>query len=138
MLTQTALRKNGIALKTSLSDGLPPVGRTPDLITQVIVNLITNAAEEIKEQAKEKIIEITSEQRGPKILITVSDSGKGVSPAQKEHIFDPFFTTKKGSTGIGLSLCYRIITDHGGRIDVDASRWGGARFVIELRIQEGI
>ncbi len=136
-LTRTALRKIGIALKTSLSDGLPPCRADADLITQVIVNLITNAAEEIKEQSEEKIIEITSEQRGSTVRVTVADSGKGVPPAQKEHIFDPFYTTKKGNTGIGLSLCYRIITDHGGKIDVDASRWGGARFVIELRIVEG-
>jgi len=102
------------------------------------VNLLTNAAEEIKDQTKERIIEITSERRGSKIRITVADSGKGVPPAIKERIFDPFYTTKKGNTGIGLSLCYRIITDHGGKIFVDASRWGGARFVIELRIEEEV
>ena len=137
-LTRTALRKNGILLKKSLSEGLPPCRADADLITQVIVNLLTNAAEEIKDQTKERIIEITSERRGSKIRITVADSGKGVTPAIKERIFDPFYTTKKGNTGIGLSLCYRIITDHGGKIFVDASRWGGARFVIELRIEEEV
>ena len=56
----------------------------------------------------------------------------------KEKVFDPFYTTKNGSTGIGLSLSHRIITDHGGSLDVTSSKWGGAEFRIEIPTEKGV
>ncbi|THB75996.1 MAG: sensor histidine kinase, partial [Desulfobacteraceae bacterium] len=66
------------------------------------------------------------------VRLTVEDTGPGVPQDLREKIFEPFYTTKAYSTGIGLSLCSRIITDHKGQIRVATGRNGGARFVVEL------
>ena len=79
-----------------------------------------------------KKIEISSSVSGNSFIIRVADSGPGVPVQLKEKIFDPFYSTKDGNTGIGLSLCHRIISDHGGTMDVTTSKWGGAEFIIEI------
>jgi signal transduction histidine kinase len=66
----------------------------------------------------------------------ISDTGPGVPANIKDKIFDPFYTTKSDSTGIGLSLCHRIIMDHGGFLGVSSSRWGGAQFLIEIPVEK--
>ena len=55
----------------------------------------------------------------------------------RDKVFNPFYTTKPDSTGIGLSICHRIIADHGGSIRVHTSKWGGAEFVIEIPVENG-
>jgi signal transduction histidine kinase len=70
------------------------------------------------------------------VLISVSDSGPGVPSNLRDKVFDPFYTTKNGSTGIGLSLAHRIITDHGGTLGVFRSKWGGAQFVIRIPMKK--
>jgi len=70
------------------------------------------------------------------ILVKVSDSGPGIPSNLKEKIFDPFYTTKDGSTGIGLSLSHRVITDHGGSLRVVPSKWDGAEFIIEIPLKK--
>jgi signal transduction histidine kinase len=62
----------------------------------------------------------------------VADSGPGIPAQEKDKVFDPFYTTKSDSTGIGLSICRRIIADHGGSIRIRSSKWGGAEFRITL------
>ena len=120
----------------ALNDDLPPCHIDPLLIEEVILNLITNAAEAMKNKEGIKKIMITTSMKNDRITVRVSDSGPGVTPDLKDKIFDPFYTTKNGSTGIGLSLSHRIITDHGGSIDVSISKWGGAEFVIEFPVKE--
>jgi signal transduction histidine kinase len=84
----------------------------------------------------EKIIEVTSSVEGNFVLIGVADSGPGVPPVLRKKIFDPFFTTKKDSSGIGLSVCYRIMADHGGSLNVVTSKWGGAEFRVSIPIEK--
>jgi signal transduction histidine kinase len=59
-----------------------------------------------------------------------------VPPKIRDKIFDPFYTTRSNGTGIGLSICHRIITDHGGVLNVTTSQWGGAEFRIEIPIEK--
>jgi signal transduction histidine kinase len=68
------------------------------------------------------------------VVILVLDSGPGIAPENGEKIFDPFFTTKSDSTGIGLSICRRIISDHRGAIEVGTSPWGGTEFRISIPV----
>jgi len=133
-LTSVTLRKTGIKLHKALAKDLPMVHADPQLIEQVILNLITNAAEAMKNVDGIKQIKVTASAENNRILVRTSDSGPGVPLNLREKIFDPFYTTKTESTGIGLSLCHRIITDHGGSLHVSESRWGGAEFTIELSI----
>jgi PAS domain S-box-containing protein len=137
-LSEVALRKGGIKLKKALAPDLPLCQADPNLIEQVILNLINNATEAMQDMKKGKTIEITSSLEKNCILMTVSDSGPGVPLDMKDQLFDPFYSTKNNGTGIGLSISNRIITDHGGSMDISKSRWGGAEFRIELPLKKGI
>jgi PAS domain S-box-containing protein len=136
-LSEVALRKGGIKLEKALASDLPLCQADPNLIEQVILNLINNATEAMQDMEKGKKIEITSSIEKDCILITVSDSGPGVPLDMKDQLFDPFYSTKKNGTGIGLSISNRIVTDHGGSMDISKSRWGGAEFKIELPLKKG-
>jgi PAS domain S-box-containing protein len=131
-LTSVTLRKAGVALNTFLADDLPPCYADPHLMEQVVLNLITNAKEAMKQGVTEKAIRVTSSTQDERIAVTVSDSGPGVPLYMRKRIFDPFYTTKDGNTGIGLSLCHRIVADHGGTLTVTDNEQGGAEFKIEL------
>jgi signal transduction histidine kinase len=129
-LSSVTLRKRGIQLDSILTQNLPSCTADGQLIEEVVLNLINNAAEAMKNVTGDKKVEITSFIKNDDVVITVSDSGPGVSTQFKDAIFDPFYTTKEDSTGIGLCIVRRIIADHGGSIGVSESQWGGARFTI--------
>ena len=135
-LSSVTLRQSGIAIKKNLAEHLPRCHADAYLMEVVIVNLISNAAEAMKHVAGEKLLEIGSAVKDDTLCITIADSGPGIPPNLRNQIFDPFYTTKSGGTGIGLSICHRIVTDHGGRLDVSESRWGGAAFTIELPVRK--
>jgi PAS domain S-box-containing protein len=135
-LTATTLKKSGIALDVALADGLPPCRIDPQQLEEVVLNLINNAADAMRALSEGKRIRIVSGREGAFVALRILDSGPGIDLEDKQQIFDPFFTTKSDSTGIGLSICKRILADHGGRIDVRESLWGGAEFVLLLPIPE--
>jgi signal transduction histidine kinase len=135
-LSSLALRKAGVALNICLADNLPLCHADPHLMEQVILNLIANAKEAMMKQGiSEKVITVTSSEQDKLIVVTVSDSGPGVPMYMRKRIFDPFYTTKDGNTGIGLSLCHRIIVDHEGVLIVSDNDRGGAEFKIELPVE---
>ena len=131
-LSAVTLRKSGIQLETNLAPHLPICRIDPHMIEQVILNLISNASEAMKHMDSNKVIAVTTEKRRNAVWIEVSDSGPGVPDKLVDNIFDPFYTTKNNSSGIGLSICRRIITDHGGSLNVAAADYGGAKFTIQL------
>ncbi len=131
-LSAATLRKGGITLTQNLAGNLPACRADLQMIEQVMLNLITNAVQALEAAAGEKKLELRSWSTGGHILVTMADSGPGVSAAERSKIFDPFYTNKSDGSGIGLSLCQRIIADHRGTITVGASLWGGAEFRIEL------
>ncbi|PYS67150.1 MAG: hypothetical protein DMF73_20010 [Acidobacteria bacterium] len=77
-------------------------------------------------------------RRGPVVLIEISDTGIGIPPENLTKIFDPFFTTKDvgHGTGLGLAVCYGILSEHGGRLDVRSSVGAGTTFTITLPIAD--
>jgi signal transduction histidine kinase len=105
------------------------------LIEQIILNLLSNAAEALKEVSGTKKIFITSYEKKEHIIIKVGDSGPGIPPNMRERIFEPFYTTKKTGSGIGLSICQRIIADHNGTIGVSTSDLGGTEFILQIPIK---
>jgi signal transduction histidine kinase len=134
-LSLVTLQKAGIALGKSLAMNLPLCNADPHLIEQVILNLITNAKEAMKNMVNGKTINVVSSAQNDWIVVTISDSGPGVPLHMRKKIFDAFYTTKEGNTGIGLSLCYRIVVDHGGSLTVNNNDRGGAEFKIELPLR---
>ena len=135
-LSSVTLRQSALAIKKNFAEHLPRCHADPYLMEVVIVNLISNAAEAMKNVAGEKLLEISSAVKDDMLCITIADSGPGIPPNLRNQIFDPFYTTKSGGTGIGLSICHRIVTDHGGSLDVSESRWGGAAFTIKLPVRK--
>ncbi len=114
---------------------LPLVECVASQINQVLMNLLVNAAHAIEEHGT---ITLSTGFKDDWVWITVADTGKGIAPENLPRIFDPFFTTKpvgKG-TGLGLSLAYSIISQHGGRIDVDSKPGAGTRFTVWLPVQQ--
>jgi two-component system C4-dicarboxylate transport sensor histidine kinase DctB len=105
----------------------------PVRLQQVLVNIISNAADAVEGQKDRRIV-LQGHQQGMKISIAIRDRGPGVPPAIMERIFDPFFTTKGvgRGLGLGLSISYNIIKDFGGTLSVRNIDGGGAEFVIEL------
>jgi PAS domain S-box-containing protein len=133
-LTAVAMRKSGIQVDTALSEGLPKCQFDPQLIEVVIINLMNNAADAMKKISGEKKIQVISSAKENHVAIRILDSGPGIPVKFREMVFDPFYTTKPDSTGIGLSLCHRIISDHGGSIRIETGKFGGAEFIIEIPI----
>ena len=102
-------------------------------IEQVFVNLLSNATD-ASEPGQTITIEVKIERRRNQLMIAVSDHGKGIANEHLSRIFEPFFTTKMvgEGTGLGLSLTYNIIQEHGGSISVSNRSEGGCRFEILL------
>lgn len=135
-LSSAAVRKKGITMTKNLSAELPPCYIEPHLIEQVIMNLITNAAEAITSISPTGTIAVSTARDNDAIVIRVEDSGPGVAEHERSKIFDPFYTTRSDGAGIGLSISSRIINDHGGSIHVEAGAGGGALFTIKLPVPE--
>ncbi|MCB2186994.1 MAG: cache domain-containing protein [Deltaproteobacteria bacterium] len=131
-LSSVTLRKSGITLETHLAPHLPLVHVDAGLLEQVLLNLMTNAVQALADAPGEKKIGLASSLEGNRIIIRVSDSGPGVPAEIRDRVFDPFFTGKRDGSGIGLSLSHRIVSDHGGVLSVNTSRWGGAEFTMEI------
>ena len=132
--TATLLRRERITLDRSRLCPLPKCSVDPSLITQVVMNLIVNAAQAMEKIDGKKVVGISSSLEGDRIVVCVSDSGPGIPPALRDRIFDPFFTTRKDGYGIGLSFCRRVISEHGGILNVGTGPLGGAEFRIEIPI----
>ena len=135
-LSSITIRKSGISIRKNLAPELPRCYADAHLMEVVLVNLISNAAEAMKQVPGEKMLEISASAGEDSLFITIADSGPGIPPNLRTQIFDPFYTTKGGGTGIGLSICSRIITDHGGSLQVSESTLGGAAFTIELPVKQ--
>ncbi len=134
-LTSVSLRKKGIKFIKELDTSIPDCWNEPLLIEQVVLNLITNAAEAMKDYDGEKIIRLKTYAKKDAIAILIEDSGPGIPLSRHSKIFDPFYTTKTNSSGIGLSICHRIITDHGGSLRFNPGAPNGAQFIIELPLK---
>ena len=130
-LCAATLRRDGIGLEKDLAFDLPRCHINASLIEQVMLNLLTNAVEALR-QAEAKRISVRTALEKNAVVIRVGDSGPGVPEWLRDKVFDPFYTTKSEGTGIGLSLCQRIISDHSGTLIVEESALGGAEFVIAL------
>lgn len=115
-------------LQLELSD-IPVIKANPGEITQVLVNLLVNASHAIGESGT---ISVGSRFRDERVEIYVEDSGHGIAPEDLGQIFTPFFTTKPigEGTGLGLAISHRIITEHGGEIEVQSEQGKGTRFTL--------
>lgn len=135
-LQEHSLRRNQIEVHFQSQPGLPPVMGDGNQLIQVLLNLVTNAEQAIREVRDSGEINIRIYLRAGRIAVTVQDDGVGIRPEALPRIFDPFYTTKRpgGGTGLGLSICMSIIREHGGTLDAKALPGGGSIFTLDLPI----
>ena len=102
------------------------------LIEQVLINLLVNSIDAVKDQPNPKILLTADTTINKKIIIKVADNGTGMSNDVLDKIFIPFFTTKKSGSGIGLSLCKQIMMLHHGNIHAQSIEGKGTSFILQF------
>ena len=134
MLIRKNLKTRKIELKKGYVADMPKVHVVPDQIKQVILNLLNNAEQAITGNSGE--IKIRTETLKTEVKIHIHDSGEGIKQEDIKHIFDPFFTTKAVKRmGLGLSVSYGIVKQHGGDIVVKSQPGSGTTFIITLPVE---
>jgi len=131
-LMQPTFEQKGIELEIILKNPDLQMQADVSLLEQVLINLVVNALEAVKEKEHPKIILTADQTPDKKISIKVKDNGHGMSEEVVEKIFIPFFSTKKNGSGIGLSLCKQIIMLHKGTIQVQSREGQGTVFALQL------
>ncbi len=126
-------------IELELAPDLPTFTGNAQKIEQVLINLVVNAGDAMREEVKGKITVRTSLEED-QLLIEVVDNGMGMTSKTLKQIFDPFFTTKRarGGTGLGLAISYRIIEEHGGNIAVSSQPGEGTTFQITIPVDDAI
>src|SRR5213593_714380 len=126
------LRREGITLTVDVPADLPRIRASAFQLQQALLNLITNAQEELRDRDGRREITVTAAPDPLGCLIEVRDTGPGIPRAILPRVFEPFFTTKETGTGLGLAICAGIVERFGGRITAANRRDGGAVFRIVL------
>jgi PAS domain S-box-containing protein len=138
LLRDEAARYN-ISVRTELAADLPPIVGDRVQLQQVMMNLIVNGIEAMKDVDRAREVILKSQRaEDEQILVSVSDTGIGFPPEMAEQLFAPFFTTKPGGTGMGLRICRSIIESHGGRLWGVGTPGHGATFHLSLPVARGI
>jgi hypothetical protein len=132
-----------VEFSIQLPSPLPRFRMDPEQLHQVLLNLVLNGIQALGEEGKITIqARVLGGSGAPgrpqSIEISVADTGPGIPREQLEKIFRPFYTTKRGGTGLGLSLCRRIIGQHGGTLTVESELNKGSRFIIRLPMREAV
>jgi len=130
LLRHTANR-NSISICTELDAGLPATAADRVQLQQVLMNLMLNGIEAMRETGGELTITSKSTEDG-QLVVSVNDSGIGLPGEEPERIFEAFFTTKPQGTGVGLSISRRIVESHGGRLWASPNIGRGATFQFTL------
>jgi len=124
-LMQPTLEKKKINLEIILRDPFLTIEADASLIEQVLINVLLNAIDAVKDQPQPKIVISAEALPGNKVTIKIADNGSGIPPELLDKIFIPFFSTKKTGSGIGLSLCKQIMVLHKGNIQVQSQEGEG-------------
>jgi signal transduction histidine kinase len=138
-LVELEVKKHRVELALELAEQLPPVAADAGMIEQVVLNLVKNAIEAMRETApRARIVTVSARRaRDGYAEIAVKDRGCGLSDAAKDQLLSPFFTTKSDGMGLGLKICRSIIEFHCGRLFFHNNDEGGATFAFALPAMEG-
>ena len=129
-------RIDDVKIEVNLAEKLPKVQIDAEQLKRVFVNLIDNSYEAFEEDNDNKTIIIKTLHDAARDLIVaeITDNGKGIMPSNMQKLFQPYFSTKGRGTGLGLAIVQRIISEHGGKIRALANNPKGARFFIEINV----
>jgi signal transduction histidine kinase len=133
LLVERQYERQGVRVHRDVAPSLPPVLGQANALQQVILNLVTNAAQAMPTGGD---LTISTRLDDGRIRVVVADTGAGIAPEHVARVFEPFFTTKPSGTGLGLSVTYGILNDHNATIDVDSAPGQGARFVLTFPVAD--
>jgi two-component system sensor histidine kinase AtoS len=142
--TDAQLQAGHIQCVCVISDDMPPVRADANQLARAFHNLIRNAVQAMPQGGKLHI-RVSSHKGDPsqaepgtagvdRVTAVFQDTGPGISAAELENIFNPFFTTKDKGTGLGLAITHKVITEHGGQIEVESDPGHGSRFIVHLPV----
>jgi signal transduction histidine kinase len=126
---QPLLDRKHVDLKKTLDPNLPLVCVDAEQLWEVFSNLIRNAVEAMPDGGN---LTVSSQKNGSEVLVSISDSGRGMTEEETRNLFIPFFTTKSDGTGLGLAYAQRVINEHGGKIACATAPGRGSTFSIQL------
>ena len=118
-----------VQIETALEPRLPVIPADPDLLARAIGNLVANALEAMPQGGA---LRVRTAAMDGAVRIEVEDNGPGITEEQRTRLFVPYFTTKKGGTGLGLAIVQGIVSDHGGRVEVQSAPGAGTTFTLIL------
>ncbi len=122
-----------IVLRKHLAAGLPRLALNTELLNQAILNLCLNAQQAMPSGGE---LILTTRRSGDRVILEVTDTGKGIPQADLSRVFEPFYSTRKGGSGLGLPTCRRIVEAHHGTIAVDSTPGIGTRFVLSFPLAQ--
>ncbi|HET7341778.1 MAG TPA: ATP-binding protein [Methylomirabilota bacterium] len=133
LLMQKPLAADNVQVTAKLDPNLPTIEGEANALHQVLMNLVTNAREAMAASGGEVHLETALDHTGW-IRVTVADTGPGIPADELKRIFDPFYTTKRTGTGLGLSVTYGIVQEHGGTVDVKSKVGHGTTFTLAFPV----
>ncbi len=134
-LLEPRLKSYNMPVVTDRSHELTAIQCDPEQLKEVFVNLIVNACKAMRTGGEITIEkQEVSKLKRRSAIIRVTDNGPGIPKSIIERIFQPFFSTKDEGTGLGLSIAVRILTDHGGKLDVSSQKGSGTTFTLTFPI----
>jgi two-component system sensor histidine kinase HydH len=101
----------------------------PDRFVQILLNLFLNGLQAMEDGGT---LSVEMRIEGADAVLSVSDTGSGISAENLPHVFDPYFTTKPSGVGLGLANVHKLVEAHGGRIDVVSNAGAGTRFIVRI------
>lgn len=136
LLLNGEFKERRIRLERDYGEGVPSIPLDGDQMKQVIYNLLLNALQAVGEDGMVRVgLHLNKEPNPPEVVMSVGDTGKGILPEHQAKIFDPFFTTKAKGLGLGLSISYRIVQGHGGKLRFTSHPGRGTTFYVHLPIK---
>jgi two-component system nitrogen regulation sensor histidine kinase GlnL len=140
-LQETAMLDRGIFFKWRLDPSIPDISGDRDLLTSLFLNLLKNGCEATPDHSEilvqtgidtEYHLSLPGSRPTPMVQISIHDQGAGISAVEREKIFTPFYTTKTGGNGLGLPICQKIVSDHGGLLQFIDRPEGGTQVKVLL------
>jgi signal transduction histidine kinase len=126
-------QQKGIALRQDVPATVPAFECDPEQMKQVLLNLVINAVQAMTGAGE---VSLVARQQASSVVISVRDQGPGIDPEDLDKIFNPFYTTKDAGTGLGLSVVYQIVNQHGGVVTAARNPEGGMTFSLTIPLHQ--
>jgi two-component system NtrC family sensor kinase len=125
----------GIEIREAIAPDLPPLEGDARGLNQVFLNLLKNAAEAF--EGRHGRVDVRARVEGDTVVVEIQDDGQGIAPELQARLFEPFFTTKAAGrgTGLGLSISQRIVSEHGGRMELESAPGRGTCVRVSLPVE---